>query len=47
MNDTKSQIIKLSAYWQDQVNGIWRDNHSKDIDPKLTAGELPKGWKYQ
>jgi hypothetical protein len=40
MSNTKAQIIKFSAYLQDELRQSWSEHHPKNIDPKLTAEEL-------
>jgi hypothetical protein len=38
MEDKKSQIIKVSPYWQDELREIWLANHIPDVKQREFEG---------
>jgi hypothetical protein len=51
MNPSKSEIIKVSAFWQDELTQIWELNHEIDLDLQKTIGDFDishqKSWKVE
>jgi hypothetical protein len=52
MQDSKSEIIKVSAYWQDEVRLCWElGEHEPDLDQNLTIADFDvlhqRSWKVE
>jgi hypothetical protein len=45
MVNNKSEFLKVSAFWEDELKLIWLENHQKDLDPKQTCEYHQTGWR--